>query len=762
MIKILSDKNLLLTISLSIVFLFSFYFDVLIDPNGYIFAPNGDGIKNYFTYINHLKHDSGFTHFSGFNYPFGDLHILTDGHSLLSWTLKVFKLVFTGIENYAIGILNTLMLMSFPITSIVLYKLLNSYGVKGILASLFATTIMMMAPQYTRMLGHISMSYSFFIPLIWLLVREYNLSGEKKYTWSLFTFLFILYFTHPYMGVIGTFFILTYQGFELILDKKRRNLKFISSIFSQGILSLILFQVYIVLVNKIDSRPSNKYFFGEMYADLKGVFFPHTDPFMKSFQFLFSYEDQKWESLSYVGTSTFVVLAIILFRFFINFKKSFSKVRFSKPLVIGLIALIYGCGILFEYGGGFLLELLPPVRQIRILARFTWIFYFCTMIFSARYMYKVYLKYKWNNKKAIGVAILTLVLGTSILEGSIYHISTGEQVSRVKNPFIFENLDGDLQKAINDIDASNYQSILSFPFFQVGGDRISHSIKDQKAFFNTLMITYHTGIPILNTCMSRTNNEQLLVVSELLTPLYKESELLPLLDTTKKILFYVHNSKKSHNETDVMKYGNNSKDYSFGKIMDFDYKSKLVNEKDTELDYYNANKNEMYSQANLRFKNQNSVVIFENFDPYGNNKSPTFMEGKSQFGEYNKISMLYDDKDHKLGADEYFVSFWYYSKMDTTKTIMFVVEENQEGKPGKWTNVTDTRDSYAAIGDWSFVKFKIKLVYPKGTHKIFLKGKNKLNPPIIFDHLLIWDLKETVYTEYNGWLFKDNYPVGKL
>jgi hypothetical protein len=262
--------------------------------------------------------------------------------------------------------------------------------------------------------------------------------------------------------------------------------------------------------------------------------------------------------------------------------------------------------------------------------------------------------------------------------------------------------------------------------------------------------------------MSRTNNEQLLVISELLTPLYRESELLPLMDPTKKVLFYVHNNKKTYNEKGVMKYGNNSREYAFGKLMDFDYKSKLINEKETELAYYKANKNTMHGQANLRFKNKKSLVIFESFDPYGNTESPSFMEGKSKAGSYNKVSMLYDDKKNRLGADEYFVSFWYYSKMDTTKTIMFVVEENQEGKPGKWTNVTDTREAFAGIGDWSYVKFKIKLAYPNGKRKIFLKGKNKLNPPIIYDQLLIWNAKETVYTEYNGWLFKNNFPVGKL
>jgi hypothetical protein len=758
----LKDKNLLLTILLSVVFLFVFYFDVVIDPNGYIFSPKGDGIKNYFTFINHIKNDTGFTHFSGFNYPFGDLHILTDGHSLLSWTLQLFKMISPGIENYAIGILNSLMLLSFPITSVVVYKLLKSYGVKGWMAPFFAIVIMMMAPQYTRMTGHISMSYSFFIPLIWLWVRNYNLTGKSKYTWWLSLFLFILYFTHPYMGVIGTFFILTYQGFELIVDKRRRTLKFITSIFSQGILSLILFQAYVILVNKIELRPSNKYVFGTMYADLKAVFFPHTMPLKGAFQFVFNFKGQKWESWSYIGTATLVVLLIMLFRFLLNFKTSLKKARSSKPFVIGIIGLVYGCGVLFEYGGGFLLELLPPVRQIRILARFTWIFYFCTMIFTTRYMYKVYLKYSWSNRKSVGSFIIVLIITCGVYEGSIYHSMTGEKVASVKNPFIYENLDNSLKKAISDIDVPSYQAILSFPFFQVGSDRFLHRIQNQKAFFNTLLISYHTGIPILNTCMSRTSSKQLLVVSELVTELYKESELLPLMDCSKKVLFYVHNHKKTYNELGVMKYGSNPKKYAFGKMMDFDFKAKLVNKSDEAIAYYQANKKLMHRQSNLRFKDEKSTVIFENFDSYGNSESPTFMDGKSQFGEYNKTSVLYNDKSGKLVSDEYFVSFWYYSRMDTTKTIMFVIEENQKGKPGKWTNISDTRKAYKGIGDWSYIKFKVKLAYPGGQHKIFLKGHNKLNPPIFFDHLLIWDAKETVYTEYKGWLFKDNYPLGEL
>ena len=45
------NRGLLITLILSILFLFGFYGEVLLNPNDYIFAPTGDGIKNYFTFM---------------------------------------------------------------------------------------------------------------------------------------------------------------------------------------------------------------------------------------------------------------------------------------------------------------------------------------------------------------------------------------------------------------------------------------------------------------------------------------------------------------------------------------------------------------------------------------------------------------------------------------------------------------------------------------------------------------------------------------
>ena len=124
--------------------------------------------------------------------------------------------------------------------------------------------------------------------------------------------------------------------------------------------------------------------------------------------------------------------------------------------------------------------------------------------------------------------------------------------------------------------------------------------------------------------------------------------------------------------------------------------------------------------------------------------------------------MLINLKD-RLNNKEYDVSFWYYSKMDTTNHIMFFVEEKQDGKPSKWSNVTDTKVNYKHLGDWSLVEFTIKPDYPNGTQKFMFKGNSDyFDPPVIWDQLLIKEKGTDVYMNYEGELYKNNYPVGKL
>ena len=87
----------------------------------------GDGIKNYYTYLYHAKFDSSFHEFSGMNYPYFEHVVYTDAHPLFSYLIG--KL---GLANYGIGILNSLMLLSYPIASIFVFKILRHFKSKKV------------------------------------------------------------------------------------------------------------------------------------------------------------------------------------------------------------------------------------------------------------------------------------------------------------------------------------------------------------------------------------------------------------------------------------------------------------------------------------------------------------------------------------------------------------------------------------------------------------------------------------------------------
>lgn len=161
-----------MTILGALAFMLCFYGKVMFNPNGYLFSGDGDGIKNYFTYAYHIKNNKSLSNFEGFNYPYGENFLYTDGHPILISILKPLHSIFPGIENYSIGILNSLMIISLLISALVLFQLLRELKINAFLAMLGAWAILLLAPQVFRLEGHFALSYSFVIPLCFFVVAE--------------------------------------------------------------------------------------------------------------------------------------------------------------------------------------------------------------------------------------------------------------------------------------------------------------------------------------------------------------------------------------------------------------------------------------------------------------------------------------------------------------------------------------------------------------------------------------------------------------
>ncbi len=170
------------------MFFFAVIPNGLTNLNSYFISTNHDGIKNYYTYLYYLKFDTGF-HFSGMAYPFGDLITFTDNQPLLVLTIKSLQYLGLDLSLHAVAIFNILLLISFPITVLVLYKILKNYHLSNYYSFFIAVAITFLNPQIERLAGHYALAYSFVIPLFWLL--DIKISSSKNKWYLVITFLLL-------------------------------------------------------------------------------------------------------------------------------------------------------------------------------------------------------------------------------------------------------------------------------------------------------------------------------------------------------------------------------------------------------------------------------------------------------------------------------------------------------------------------------------------------------------------------------------------
>lgn len=761
------NAGLLLTLLLSLFFLCYYYGPVLISPNSYLCSIHGDGLKNYYTFVYHVKHDLSLNHFSGMLYPFGDLHLFSDGHSVLAWPLQLLSRWWPGIADYSVGILNSLILWSCLITSVLLYQILRHYKLPQLYSACFAVALMIMAPQWDRIYGHFSLAYSFFIPFVWYLMLKYNENGKSKYTWGLSLFLLVLYFLHPYLGVISTLFILVHQGFVYLFKKELRTPKFIFTTLFSSVIGLVIFQVYVIVLDQEIDRPLNKFLYGKYFAEFQSVFFPHFEPFGSHVRDLLRIKNQTWEAWSYIGMFSLLTLVVALIRTLVLMIKRRFKITVNEPTVLafwsGSLILLIAIGVPFKYTGDAILDLVHPIRQIRVMSRFSWVFFFVTGVFSASYVYRLIVRQNSKYQKVLLSSVMILLAGLTIVESFQLH-QKAELIVNSPNLFQVDRLDADLQSAIAEVDPTEFQAMLSLPFFEIGTERLSSYIKNRAAFNNSLVLSYHLGLPLINSCMSRTSESKAEMVMELLNELYEPSKLLEVVDKDKPVLVYQDKKDTSYSDELIV----SKLPASFHSAVTFELKKiipreMLKNEQQVITAAYLEGKDSLFRRGNTFCTDANALVYFQPFDSLGNDSTLYFTGQKSLKSKHNGFTQLWEVPAGKLQADiEYFISFWYFSKPGTAASTIFFIEEQSNEGQYEWTNVADTRYGLKTIGDWTYLKLPFTPKYANSKHKFILHSECRLDPDLLVDQLLIWEKSTTVYMEYDGKLFKNNYPVSSL
>ncbi len=635
-----------LTIIVSFVFLYIFYGKILNDPGKYFFANGGDGFKSYYGTFYHYKYDKSYTYTYSQNYPYGDNIFYSDSQPIISNTLKFFN-----IDCDIVKLLNLLMLFSIPLGSLFIFLLLRRLNMPAVYSLIAAVIIAFMSPQLSRMSGHFSLSYIFFIPL-YLYLLHYFFSNKSYYVSILIGIVsFIGLITHAYFfaffGFFSFFMIIVYT----IQDKK--NFPFIKTFLPhftiQIIIPFLLFQLFIL--GSATDRTSYPWGFFSTNATPESVFLPIGKPYSKFIHF----SHVSWEGIAYVGLVVTIVFIIGFINYLINVNKRKwfvlnDNMFLNAALWASLIALFFSFTYPFKWELKWLWNYMGPLKQFRASGRFAWLFFYTSNIIAFYTIGKYY-----KQKKSIISVVLVIIAVSWGLYDAYLNVKKREQYLAKDIPEI-KDINNTLEQNrwINNIDVSKYQAILPIPFFHVGSEVywISPSSEIKKIAFT---VSWKTGLPINAVLLSRTSISQtiksLAYYFEPLSP-FKITKEYP--NKKDLLLLYYKNGKTNPNEKRFLKYGtliSENKTYkayslpidSIFKLND-KYRNNII-KKIEETDSLCLN--DFISTINTAF-------IYESFG----NIFPEFPYGKSHLTLNAKKNNIIFGTTLFANTDSVYISFW--------------------------------------------------------------------------------------------------------
>ena len=724
------NKFPLLVFLVATAVLFFFYHEVLMAPNDFLFSANGDGIKNYYTYLYHAQYDEGFADFSGMNYPYFEHIVYTDAHPLLSWLIGQL-----GLAAYGIGVLNILMLFSYPIAAVFLYKILTHYKVASWWALAGAIVIAFLSPQVFRMTGHFSMSYVFAIPIMWwLLIRCYQ---GKKWMWSIVIALYMLvfFFTHPYLGLILAFFSIFFWLINMLIDRKQ-ILSGLGQILVQIALPLMAFQGYIKMTDTHVDRLSNPAGFFHYYASWKSLLVAHDGP-LSGIYSRFKINIGNWESWCYIGFPT-IVFAVIIGYHLVKRRKqiefrSFMKQELILFLIAAYLILLFAFCFPLKYDWlRWIADAFGPLKQFRVLGRFTWIFYYVFTVASIVGIYRIYVRGK---KPFYSIVFFGGIL-FYFLEFAPAHLHTADYITTANNQFKTENLDADMKEVIDYVKASDYDAILFLPFQHMSSENVM-LLGAEKANYDAFLISYHTKLPLVNSISSRMSYTEAVKVNNYFSPPFMEKELTYDFPEGDRIL--VVKNRDLLKPTELRMIWESKQIFENEAFVLFDFDPEKWN---SRAGFDRIVEKEKLATKPLvdgwRSDTADVWFYYASFDTTGTDLpaeqklggNGAFRDLKSSWNTILKLSK------EDIPPGDYVIRYWYYLKVDRPDALAVMEAQFENDKPTEWIAQFDVKQSTVIVADWCLVEMEFTVDPDLENLNVLITG-NGSQKPFIVDELLI-------------------------
>ncbi len=652
-----NSRGIYLVIILSMALLVFFFHPVLFQMNSVFFSLAGDGLQVYYNTIFYIKHSPDVWSQYGMHYPYSESVFFTGSMPAISIFVKLF-----GLSNYAVGIMNLSMLMSFPLSAVFLYFIFREYKVQWIFGSIAAVCIAFLSPQLNRLTGHYNLAFSFAVPGAIYLMIKFLSAYQWKYSIRISLYLFLLSSFHLYLFMLAAIIISFAWLSVLFQNPVRKSLKLFFTQFPiQIVLPYICVQLLIYCYSSSTNRTSYPWGFFDYYSNLSGILYSPDKFYSPLLEYFNLKQEVNYEGVAYVGFSAVLFLLFVTGRFiFLALKggivyaiKSFSTMFWVMTILSVFCLLLAFCIPFKDDKYRQLVPQLLLLKQFRALGRFTWEFYYVLNVVMIIAINNLSLTPKFLFVKR-AVMIVTLIF----LSYDMYCHCRPLADHLKNNNTMLSDWENQLPESawINHVKPEEFQAVLSLPYFHQGSENHHIYIPDG-IFNNSCIVSLKTGLPMFAVYNSRVPIDQ----SYKSIQLFKEpyGEVPPVFSdfkSQKDVLIVCNPGKCKGVENKILDYASLIAEINPEFKL---YRLKVENWKKYYVEYtrkeYEAIKQKTLVVVNDSLERDNGSYIYTSCSASKNKED--YLDGGTCKYKANAYSLIFESP-MPFATKEYSLSFW--------------------------------------------------------------------------------------------------------
>lgn len=735
----------MLMLAMATAVLWMQYASVLQRPNATLFSGTGDGLKNYYAFAYHIKHDTTLMQFGGMNHPFGEQIGYPDAQPALSNFTKLLSRVYPALGEHSVAVINLSALFGMVLTALSIHLIFRFFGVHWFYAAISGIALTALSPQTLRLqAAHHGLAYGWTLTFaLYFLLR--TLKASHPLRWGLsgaFITLAGLYL-HPYTGMIASAwmgFILLFVATPLLRERQHARL------LSAGLMVLMPIVSFLLLQRLTDhhaGRTQHPLGFFDYCTHWSGVLAPPSGYRSALSWFLIPQNmPQEFEASAYLGIGALLGLLVMLvlgsLRWALRFPTKDGTQPWPRLVSVAALAslplFVFAFGLPFNEAHGPYPWSVPFLGQFRSPGRFAWASYYAIGLFA---LYGAW--WCWQCSKGLSRVLASLFLITMpsiyLYEARAMHIQVSSSISNNRNVLSPGGLSQQERVLLSRIDPSRYRAIIPVPIFLAGSDE-RLLMPDDRTMHMAMLLSYWTGLPMTAYSLARTSVPETIEQIGTFTSPWYERPISERYEGDDRFLLIMATEPANDEERRYFSMAHPVAAHGEVRLASISA-SELF--KDRTEDVFKWIEN---SQAYVRpdgwgcTKPDARIFHFSHDD----RSSPHVYQGTGGYSgakrEVNTFATI--PENTLLEGERYVASYWTYTPGALrSHALTCVAERDPTSGREEWITCSDMRFARIVNGDWSLVELPFTAARDEHQYRIFAEGRKTYQDTIYCDEVMV-------------------------